>query len=167
MPFWKKNEPATVAPDSSAPDAGSTPGAPLAPSSPATEPLTPQQRGQRGEDAAAQMLVRRGYKIIARNWRAGNALRGEIDCIAWTRGERGERVLAFVEVKTRRDNNQGAPQEAVTRAKQRQISRLANAYISLHRIENIACRFDVVEVWLTDSAAPRCALRRNAFEYSE
>jgi putative endonuclease len=152
MPLWKK--PPGVA---DAPRAGSTPGT----------RLTSKQRGQRGEDAAAQMLQQRGYKIIERNWRAGNALRGEIDCIAWTRGERGERVLAFIEVKTRRNDAQGAPQEAVTPAKQRQIARLASAYVSFNRIENTTFRFDVVEVWLEDQAAPRCRLHRNAFEYCE
>lgn len=141
----------------SAPEAGSTP----------SLRLTPKERGQRGEDAAAQMLSQRGYKIIERNWRAGNAMRGEIDCIAQTRGARGERVLAFIEVKTRRNNAQGAPQEAVTISKQRQISRLAQAYVSFNRIENTACRFDVVEVWLEDDASPICRLHRNAFEFRE
>ena len=161
MPFWKKPVSAAGVPDVGSTH-GSTPDALCAPIS-----LTPKQRGQRGEDAAVRMLLQHGYKIIARNWRTGNALRGEIDCIAWARGERGERVLVFVEVKTRRDEKQGAPQEAVTLAKQRQIARLANAYISLHRIENTVCRFDVVEVWLADNTAPRCALHRNAFEYGE
>lgn len=152
MSFWKKPSPA-----GNAFADGSTP-APR---------LSPKERGQRGEDAAAQMLEQRGYKIIARNWRAGHALRGEIDCIAWTSGARSERVLAFIEVKTRRDNARGAPQEAVTLAKQRQIARLAQAYVAFHRIENIACRFDVVEVWLEDQAPPRCKLHRNAFDYRE
>ncbi len=113
------------------------------------------------------MLQQRGYQILERNWRAGNAMRGEIDCIAQTRGARGERVLAFIEVKTRRNNLQGAPQEAVTPAKQRQIARLAQAYVSFNRIENTVCRFDVVEVWLEDDAAPTCQLHRNAFEFCE
>jgi putative endonuclease len=152
MPFWKKSPGAAHAPQ-----AGSTPGT----------RFSPRQRGQHGEEVAAQLLQKRGYKIIERNWRAGNALRGEIDCIAWTRGERGERVLAFIEVKTRRDNAQGTPQEAVTSAKQRQIARLASAYVSFNRIENTACRFDVVEVWLEENSPPRCKLHRNAFDYCE
>lgn len=130
----------------------------------AAAPLTARERGQQGEDAAVRVLEKHGFEIITRNWRPGNALRGEIDCIAWTRGSRGERVLAFVEVKTRRGNQQGAPQESVTVSKQKQIARLANAYVSLHRLDNTVCRFDVVEVWLEDNSAPRCALHRNAFE---
>ena len=121
---------------------------------------SPQKRGQHGEEAAARFLQRNGYTLVERNWRVGNALRGEIDCIA-----RHGKTLCFVEVKTRASNEHGAPQEAVTRGKQRQLSRLANAYVSQHDIE-APCRFDVVEVWLADDASiPRIALHPNAFDY--
>ncbi|MDF2439056.1 MAG: putative endonuclease [Abditibacteriota bacterium] len=126
--------------------------------------LNSKQRGQSGEDLAALFLHSKGYELVVRNWRAGNALRGEVDCIAWhTYG--GRRVLCFIEVKTRASNAGGAPQEAVTPSKQRQLSRLANAYVSTHNIE-APCRFDVVEVWLADdNAVPRVALHPNAFDY--
>lgn len=129
-----------------------------------------QSRGQAGEDAAVEFLKNRGYTIVTRNWRPkstpGVRMRGELDCIAWAKGDRSERVLCFVEVKARTSHRGGAPQEAVTPAKQRQISRLANAYISTNPIGETACRFDVVEVWLLPGHAPRCALHRNAFDYS-
>ncbi len=130
----------------------------------AAEPLSARQRGQDGEEIAARELLSRGYRIIERNWRPGQGQGGEIDCIAWTRGTRGEKVLAFIEVKTRRNDKQGAPQEAVTPAKQRQIARLANLYVSFHKIDDVVCRFDVMEVWLDDNAGARCALHCNAFE---
>lgn len=130
--------------------------------------LSAKQRGERGEEIAARVLGSRGYRIIARNWRPGNALRGEIDCIAWTRGPRGEKVLAFIEVKTRSGSSTTAPQESVTPSKQRQIGRLANAYVSLHRLDETPCRFDVVEVWIDDDSPNyRCKIHRNAFEMSE
>jgi putative endonuclease len=139
------------------------------------KPATPLQRntrastrtrGQAGEDTAARFLEDRRYKIVARNWRPGNALRGEVDCIAWDEGARPRRVLCFVEVKARRNNEQGAPQEAVNAAKQKQLSRLANAFVSFHHIRDVPCRFDVVEVWLDENgAATRVALHRNAFDY--
>lgn len=130
----------------------------------ASPAIDARQRGQNGEELAARELLSRGYRIIERNWRPGRGQRGEIDCIAWTRDERGEKVLAFVEVKTRRNDAAGAPQEAVTPAKQRQIARLAHLYVSLHRHADITCRFDVMEVWLDDDAPPRCRLHCNAFE---
>jgi putative endonuclease len=123
-----------------------------------------QQRGQAGEELAARFLQSRGYVLIERNWRAGNALRGEVDVIAWHEQGR-HKVLCFVEVKTRASNEHGAPQQAVTPAKQRQLSRLANAYLSTHPTE-VPCRFDVVEVWLPpDGSLPRLALHANAFDY--
>jgi putative endonuclease len=126
---------------------------------------TTKARGQIGEDAAARFLEKQNFKIIARNWRPGNALRGEVDCIAWDEAA-PRRVLCFIEVKTRRDNRKGAPQEAVNAAKQRQLSRLANAFVSMHKIDDVPCRFDVVEVWLeADGNFARLALHSNAFDY--
>lgn len=126
--------------------------------------LNSKQRGQSGEDLAALFLQSKGYEIIVRNWRAGNSLRGEVDCIAWLTVGR-TKVLCFIEVKTRASNAGGAPQEAVTPSKQRQLSRLANAYVSTHDIAT-PCRFDVVEVWLADDASiPHIALHLNAFDY--
>jgi putative endonuclease len=123
-------------------------------------------RGQAGEDAAVRLLEKQNFKIIARNWRPGNALRGEVDCIAWDEAARTRRVLCFIEVKARRDNQKGAPQEAVNAAKQRQLSRLANAFVSMHKIDDVPCRFDVVEVWLeANGTVARLALHRNAFDY--
>ena len=143
------------------------PTAPFTSPTPPASPASRQQRGQAGEDAAVDYLKAHGYAVVARNWRpareASSTLRGEVDCIAWH-----GKTLVFVEVKTRSSNHQGTPQEAVTPAKQRQLSRLANAYISYHRLTDTPCRFDVVEVWLPDDAkAPRLALHQNAFDYCE
>ncbi len=54
-----------------------------------------QRTGRRGEEDAYFYLRRRGYTIIARNFRSPNH-RGEIDLIGWDRD-----VLCFIEVKTR------------------------------------------------------------------
>ena len=134
------------------------------------ERLTTKQRGQIGEDAAILFLRQNDYQIIERNWRPGNALRGEIDVIAGVVDARGHKVLCFVEVKARSRalsslREIAAPQEAVTVSKQRQIARLANAYVSIHRLDNIACRFDVVEVHLSRDVVSQCTLCVNAFDY--
>ena len=133
-----------------------------------------QQRGQQGEDEAVRFLEARGFRVVERNWRPGKArdsnkrdgkadgaMRGEIDVIAWHGA-----ILCFIEVKTRSSNERGAPQESVTRGKQRQISRLANAYVSVFQLHETACRFDVVEVWLgANGEQPRLQLHENAFDY--
>jgi putative endonuclease len=122
---------------------------------------TRMQRGQQGEEFAVGHLAAHGYRLIERNWRPGNAMRGEIDCIAW----HGP-ILCFIEVKTRASNERGAPREAVTLSKQRQLSSLANAYVSRRRLGEVACRFDVVEVWMgNDPARARIAVHQNAFDY--
>ena len=142
---------------------------PAVPPSRSTRPST-RVRGQAGEDAAVKFLQARGFKVVARNWRPGNALRGEIDCIAWDESARPRRVLCFVEVKARKavsaDGEYSSPQQAVNAGKQRQISRLANAFVSMHKAGDVPCRFDVVEVWLDEKGnASRIALHRNAFDY--
>lgn len=123
--------------------------------------LIGQQRGRDGESIAAAFLRSKGACIIARNWRPARAgVRGEIDIIAQI-----DEFLCFVEVKTRASDERGAPQEAVGLAKQKQISRLANAYLSLHDASEVACRFDVIEVWLAPNQKPRVAWIENAFDF--
>jgi len=51
-----------------------------------------KRTGNRGEDKAADFLLRAGYKIVSRNFRTRD---GEIDIIA-----ENDDVFCFVEVKT-------------------------------------------------------------------
>jgi putative endonuclease len=123
--------------------------------------LSSQQLGRDGEDIAVAFLRVKGAQIIARNWRpAQKGMRGEIDVVA-----RIGEFLCFIEVKTRRSDEMGSPQEAVGHFKQKQISRLANAYISSHGEAETPCRFDIVEVWLVSGHKPRVAWLENAFDY--
>ncbi len=93
--------------------------------------------GQKGEDLAAEHLAKAGYKILFRNWKWG---KNEIDIIA----ENNEFII-FAEVKTRSDDFQVHPVNAVTREKQRAIIRAADGYIQRNRI-NKESRFDVITV---------------------
>ncbi len=77
--------------------------------------------GQQGEAIARAYLQRKGYDIIAVNWRCWA---GEIDVVA-TDGP----VLVFVEVRTRRSRVPGSAEESVTLAKQRRLAALAYAYL--------------------------------------
>lgn len=97
-----------------------------------------RQLGREGEDAAARYLEKRGFLIIERGYRR---LRGEIDIIA-----RDRDTLVFVEVKTRTSPEHGLPEESVTRAKQYQIRKIAEAYLSDRRLGTPFCRFDVMAV---------------------
>lgn len=91
-----------------------------------------------GELLAAALLVLKGYRIEARNWRCAQ---GEIDLIV----RRGD-ILAFVEVKARTSRTAGSPEEAVTAAKRARLVRLAQVYLSRYRGPIPGCRFDVVAV---------------------
>jgi putative endonuclease len=94
--------------------------------------------GQAGEDRATAWYLAHGYEIIARNWRSRL---GEIDLIC-----ANLEVMVFCEVKTRASERFGLPMEAVTRAKQIRIRRLATQYLFLHTCGTHDIRFDVVAV---------------------
>lgn len=102
--------------------------------------MTDQRRtlGRLGESLAARELERRGYQIIARNWRCPV---GEIDLVA----ERGD-ALVFVEVRTRRGDERGTPQESITPAKQAKLIETAQTYLSENGVEERDWRIDVVAV---------------------
>jgi len=94
--------------------------------------------GASGEARAAEYLEARGYRIVARNVRAGGV---ELDLIA-TRGP----LTVFVEVKTRRSTRHGSPVLAVDAHKQARILRGASAWLHKERARRRSqrARFDVI-----------------------
>lgn len=95
--------------------------------------------GSRYEAEAAAFLKELGYTILEQNYRDR---KGEIDLIA-----REGRYLVFVEVKYRRDDRRGYPEEAVDFGKQQRIRHTAQYYLYCHHYgEDTACRFDVVSI---------------------
>lgn len=110
--------------------------------------------GNEGEDLAAAALKKQGYKILERNYRTPL---GEIDLIARHQG-----FLVFLEVKTRRSVRFGAPQEAVSPAKQARLKRLADYYVKVKRLGEVPVRFDVVAVTMSE-AGPQVEIIRDAF----
>lgn len=94
--------------------------------------------GRSAEIAAAAELGRRGYTILESNYRCA---RGEIDLIA-----REGDSLVFVEVRCRRTTEFGTPAESVTAAKRGRLIVTAQQYLQARGIEDVPCRFDVVEV---------------------
>lgn len=98
-----------------------------------------QKLGAWGERVAATHLESLGYHIVARNWRCSD---GEIDLVA----QQGQQ-MAFVEVKTRRGQGMGLPEEALTPAKGRKLIQLAELYMAEHEID-MDWRIDLVAVEL-------------------
>ncbi len=95
--------------------------------------------GDKGEFLAGQYLEKKGYTILSRNWRSGKL---EIDIIAQMDG-----FVVFVEVKTRVNNYMGEPEMAVTKKKQSQIIKAADAYFKETDCQ-LESRFDIISVIL-------------------
>jgi len=93
--------------------------------------------GNAGENLAAEFLEKKGYEIIARNFRSK---RSEIDLIA-----RKNNMIVFVEVKTRSSFSHGPPEAFVDYRKANMIIEGAEQYTFDNKWEgNI--RFDIVSV---------------------
>ena len=103
--------------------------------------------GRRGERLAARYLRRRGYLILERQARDRM---GEADLIAFRREE-----LIFVEVKTRRHDRRGRPEEAVDRDKRRRLVAFARRYLSRYGLEELVVRFDVIGIEWPVRGSPR------------
>jgi putative endonuclease len=93
-----------------------------------------KELGNQGEDAASSFLVKKGYKILVRNFKMGA---NEIDIIA-----ENENFIVFVEVKTRSGKYLEHPNTAVTVSKQKAIIKTADQYIRRYNIDKES-RFDI------------------------
>jgi len=101
--------------------------------------VSPRQGlGRRGEELATEELRRRGYEIVARNWRCPE---GEADIIA----RKGEEWL-FVEVRTRRGREFGLPEESITPRKQARMVAVAARYLAEHDLWEVSPRLALMAV---------------------
>ena len=94
--------------------------------------------GSAWEGAAVCWLIRAGVRILERNYRCSQ---GEIDIIGYHRD-----CLVFFEVKYRKNQIFGQPEEAVGIQKQEKISSCALFYLLKHGGVEQAIRFDVVAI---------------------
>jgi len=99
------------------------------------------ETGVKGENLAAEFLVRKGFEVVARNFRFN---RGEIDLII----KRNDWIV-FVEVKTRTSTEFAEPEDYVTDFKARKIYEAAEEYIFRNDWQGHV-RFDIVSVKLSD-----------------
>ena len=132
---------------------------------------TTKQIGDLGESLAEKYLKRRGWHILARNFKAKG---GEIDIIGFRFG-----TLVYFEVKTRSGDGFGSPADAVDGEKLFHIRTAARQFIQLYGefgrlpvtypfgIEGKRAihreRIDVIEVYLTDKSQKINHIK-NAFE---
>jgi putative endonuclease len=136
--------------------------------------------GRRGEEEAYFYLRRRGYTIIARNYRSPNH-RGELDLVGWVRDNKDDKdVLCFIEVKTRTSRAIKPAEAAVDRDKEDDLRRVAHDFLR-HMPDSyprdsrpahpsqpgIECRGDVLAVYYDRGfSQPTFELFQNAFSLS-
>ena len=99
--------------------------------------LTKKEIGILGENAAANLLIEKGYTILERNYRINHL---EVDIIA-----QKDDTIAFVEVKTRSEDFIVSPLDAVNYRKQNLIVNAADGYMRHFNREEEG-RLDVITV---------------------
>lgn len=116
--------------------------------------------GAWGEQVAADHLQAQGFNILERNWHSAE---GEIDILAEFEG-----ALIFVEVKSRRSANYGAPEEAVDGRKQRRLQRTAWRYLETANQLQAEWRIDVIAIeQATDGSIARLDHYINAVDAAQ
>lgn len=104
-----------------------------------------RRTGVSGEDLVTTAYRRRGYRVLARNWRCRL---GELDLVVERPG-----VLVFCEVKSRRAGPFGGGYEAVTWRKRAKLRTLAEAFLQRSGRRPGAIRFDVASVAIGDGGS--------------
>lgn len=118
--------------------------------------ITKITTGKEGEKIAAAFLKKNGYRISDINFRCPL---GEVDIVA-----RENKEIVFIEVKTRKSNRLGYPEQAVGIRKQKKMSQLALWYLQKRKIVDVAARFDVVAITLYPEGND-IKLIKNAFDF--
>ncbi len=93
--------------------------------------------GKIGEELAVDFLIKKGYKIRAKNWRY---LKAEVDIIA-----QKENTLIAVEVKTRTSDYFGDPQDFITKKKIKLLVMAMHEYVVSRNLD-VDIRFDIIAI---------------------
>lgn len=101
--------------------------------------LTNKEFGDWGEQIAVDYLNDHNVRIIGRNIRTNY---GEIDILGQKDG-----ILIFFEVKTRRTENFGNPEDAVNYIKQEHMKNSAIEFIQSNSNMEIDWRIDVIAIY--------------------
>ncbi len=93
--------------------------------------------GKKGEQLALELLEKKGYTILDKNWRYQKA---EVDIIA----QKGN-TLAIVEVKTRSGTDFGSPQDFVKPKKIKLLVAAIDEYVTSKDLD-VEVRFDIIAI---------------------
>ena len=116
-----------------------------------------RQLGNRGEAEVAKCLRKKGYTLLASQWRCRF---GELDLVV--RDKKG--TICFVEVKLRGEGTIARPREFVDVRKQQRLRTAASLWLSQKELEDAPARFDVAEVYAENDGTLRVEYLENAFQ---
>lgn len=91
-----------------------------------------------GEEQAKIYLKQKGYKILAEHW---TSRIGEIDLVAFKGGS-----YIFVEVKARRSQKFGRPEDAVAWWKQDKLRKTSELFLLKHKLRDVPWQIDVIAI---------------------
>jgi putative endonuclease len=111
-----------------------------------------QKLGQWGEEQARRYLQAQGCPLVATNWRC---TAGEVDLIV-VDGD----CLAFVEVRTRRGDAYGTPEESITATKLARMAAVAETYVYENEWQG-DWRLDVVAIQVQSGRPPKIEWYKN------
>ncbi|MBO9361798.1 MAG: YraN family protein [Thermoflexus sp.] len=111
-----------------------------------TRRISRRTLGTAAETFVAAHLEAQGYHIRARNWRCPF---GEIDLIA-----EGDGWLLFIEVRARRNDRFGRPEESLSPRKRQRLQQAALAYLGQLEGPEPSWRVDLAAVSLDSRGRP-------------
>jgi len=95
--------------------------------------------GKNGEKLAENFLIKKGFKILQKNF----CIRGgEIDIIA-----QEKETIIFIEVKTRKSKIFGEVIEQISKRQKNKIIKTAMNYLNLNNLSNCHWRIDVITIF--------------------
>jgi putative endonuclease len=121
---------------------------------------TSREVGREGETIAALYLSRRGYEVVARNWRC---VKGEADIVAI---DGDTHVLVEVKTRVQVGEEDSIPELAVDGAKQRRYRDLGLVYL-MDNPDVRSVRFDVIAVSIVGEKCARLRHLMAAFSWDD
>lgn len=125
-----------------------------------------KELGNLGEDLACEYLVKKGLKIVGRNYKLNF---GEIDVITVENSgffSKNGKVIHFIEVKTLRQSGEGFfPEQRVDFKKQQKLKKLAQIWLAKNKIsQNTPYQIDIIAVSFDSKNEPKIEFFENAME---
>ena len=104
--------------------------------------------GRRGEREAEKIVKKKGYLVLARNFRSG---RDEIDLICLD-----GKTVVFVEVRTRAKDALVSGYDSIDRRKRAALRRVCRSYFARMKPKPLTLRLDVIEIEHEDGVIGDC-----------